>query len=150
MNSEFLFGWLKSAASIQKAFKNENAGALFADYLNRISHYSKSGIAPLASFQKETGTQLWICHTGPSAKSLTSEALAAKLEKIRDGGVRRFAIAIGGPDGFTSQALQTLRPEFQWSFGPMTLPHELAAVVAAEQIYRAWTILHHLPYHKGH
>ena len=32
----------------------------------------------------------------------------------------------------------------------MTLPHELAAVVATEQIYRALTILHHKPYHSGH
>jgi 23S rRNA (pseudouridine1915-N3)-methyltransferase len=32
----------------------------------------------------------------------------------------------------------------------MTLPHELAAVVAAEQIYRAFTILHRQPYHSGH
>ena len=43
-----------------------------------------------------------------------------------------------------------LRPDLLWSLGPMTLPHELAAIIAAEQIYRAFTILHHLPYHAGH
>jgi 23S rRNA (pseudouridine1915-N3)-methyltransferase len=32
----------------------------------------------------------------------------------------------------------------------MTLPHELAAVVASEQIYRAFTIMQGLPYHLGH
>ena len=59
-------------------------------------------------------------------------------------------IIIGGPDGFSEAAIAAMRPALRWSLGPMTLPHELAAVVAAEQVYRAWSILTRNPYHLGH
>lgn len=150
MITEFALGWLKSPAPSSKAFKLDGARALFDDYTKRIAYYSECKIGAVSGFQREAGAQLWICHTGPSAKMLSSEALAGRLEKLRDGGIRKWTLAIGGPDGFTKEDLEKLRPEFLWNFGPMTLAHELAAVVAAEQIYRAWTILHNLPYHKGH
>jgi 23S rRNA (pseudouridine1915-N3)-methyltransferase len=55
---------------------------------------------------------------------------------------------VGPADGWSeyarAQAQSTL------SFGPMTLPHELARLVLAEQIYRAFTILAGHPYHSGH
>ena len=40
--------------------------------------------------------------------------------------------------------------DFKLSFGPITLPHELARLVLAEQLYRAFTILNKHPYHCGH
>lgn len=80
----------------------------------------------------------------------SSEELAAQLDRVLQGGFKSLNVAIGGADGFTAEDKKNLRPDLIWSFGPMTLPHELAAVVAAEQIYRAWTILRNLPYHSGH
>jgi len=65
-------------------------------------------------------------------------------------GIQELQIVIGGPDGFPPKELEEMKPRLRWSFGPMTLPHELAAVVAVEQLYRAMTILHHQPYHSGH
>lgn len=150
MITEFALGWLKNPVPAAKAFKHEGTQSLFEDYLRRITHFSESRIGTLSNFKREAGTCLWICHTGSATKMLSSEALAQKVEKIRDGGIRKFVVAIGGPDGFSKSDVEHLSPDFQWNFGPMTLAHELAAVVAAEQIYRAWTILHHLPYHKGH
>ena len=141
MITEFALAWRK--------FKSKDAQALFQDYLKRIGYSSECKIVPLP-LKREAGSQLWICNCGPGATMLSSDELSQKLEKLRDAGTRKLMIGIGGADGFTKNDLENFCPEFQWSFGPMTLPHELAAVVAAEQIYRAWTILHHLPYHKAH
>ncbi|HLS48171.1 MAG TPA: 23S rRNA (pseudouridine(1915)-N(3))-methyltransferase RlmH [Gemmatimonadales bacterium] len=76
----------------------------------------------------------------------TSEALAARL---RDWQVaaRPLAFMIGGSHGLDASLLGTAAE--RWSLGPATLPHELARVVVAEQIYRAFTILRGEPYHKG-
>lgn len=81
---------------------------------------------------------------------MTSEDLAGSLRAMRDGGVRSWTIVVGGPDGFSKKQRLEWEPDFRWSFGPLTLPHELAAVVACEQVYRAFTILKGLPYHSGH
>lgn len=80
-------------------------------------------------------------------KSLTSEAFARTLASHRDGGVKALAFLIGGPDGHGPAALQAAT--LQLSLGPMTLPHGLARVVLAEQLYRAATILAGHPYHRA-
>ena len=78
-------------------------------------------------------------------KSATSEAFAAEVGKTRDAGAPALVIAIGGPDGFAEEmrAGATLL-----AFGAMTWPHQLVRVMAAEQIYRAITILSGHPYHR--
>lgn len=79
-------------------------------------------------------------------KQLTSEAFAAWLRERRDRGVKSLALLIGGPDGHGAEVLSaaTLR----LSLGAMTLPHGLARVLIAEQLYRATTILSGHPYHR--
>ena len=81
---------------------------------------------------------------------LSSESLAQSIDRLSHEGCHELWIVIGGPDGFSAEDTAFWKPHFRWCFGPMTLPHELAAVVASEQIYRAWTILRGLPYHEGH
>jgi 23S rRNA (pseudouridine1915-N3)-methyltransferase len=80
-------------------------------------------------------------------KGQTSEAFAAELRRARDGGVEAIAFLIGGADGHgeavRAAASQTL------SLGAMTLPHGLARVVLAEQLYRAATIIAGHPYHRA-
>ena len=82
---------------------------------------------------------------------LSSESLADCLRNVQNtGSAKNLKIVIGGPDGFSDEVINTLKPDLRWCFGPMTLPHEIATVVASEQIYRAFTILRGTPYHLGH
>lgn len=80
-------------------------------------------------------------------KSLTSEAFAKTLAATRDDGAKAAAILIGGPDGLSPEALSAA--QLKLSLGAMTLPHGLARIVLAEQLYRAATILSGHPYHRA-
>lgn len=80
-------------------------------------------------------------------KTLGSEAFARYLAARRDEGRRLMAFLIGGPDGHGDGARE--RAQLTLSLGPMTLPHGLARIVLAEQLYRAATILSGHPYHRA-
>jgi 23S rRNA (pseudouridine1915-N3)-methyltransferase len=75
-----------------------------------------------------------------------SQELARRLGGWQERG-RPLALAIGGSHGLSADFLADATE--RWSLGPGTLPHELARVVALEQLYRAFTILRGEPYHKG-
>lgn len=79
---------------------------------------------------------------------LSSEDFATQMGRLRDGGAQTVVYAIGPADGWSDEA--RARANHIVSFGPITLPHELARVVLAEQVYRALTILAGHPYHSGH
>jgi len=75
----------------------------------------------------------------------SSEMLAERLDGWRADG-RNTSLIIGGAVGLGSAVIT--RADLSWSLGPLTLPHELARVVVAEQLYRSATILRGEPYHK--
>ncbi len=75
----------------------------------------------------------------------SSQELARRLRGWQEQG-RPLAVVIGGSHGLSAGFLADAEC---WSIGPGTLPHELARVVALEQLYRAFTILKGEPYHKG-
>lgn len=81
-----------------------------------------------------------------AGKAITSLRFADMLARHRDEGTAEIVFAIGGADGhgpaLSARAAQTL------SLGAMTLPHGLARIVLAEQLYRAATILAGHPYHR--
>jgi 23S rRNA (pseudouridine1915-N3)-methyltransferase len=81
-------------------------------------------------------------------KQYSSEEFAALLGRVRDEGTQRVVLAIGPADGWSQAGRE--RGNVLFSLGRMTLPHQLARVVLAEQIYRALTILAGHPYHCGH
>lgn len=78
---------------------------------------------------------------------MASEAFAQCLAKLRDGGAPGLAFFVGGADGLGLTALD--KADLVLSLGKMTLPHGLARIVLAEQIYRAITILSGHPYHRA-
>lgn len=80
-------------------------------------------------------------------EALSSEAFAALLAKLRDGGVEGVAFLIGGADGLSPDV--SAKAAKAISLGAITLPHGLARIVLAEQIYRAATILAGHPYHRA-
>jgi 23S rRNA (pseudouridine1915-N3)-methyltransferase len=82
-----------------------------------------------------------------TGKAVSSEDFAERLAAFRDGGTGDLALAIGGPDGH-GQALRDAA-RLTLAFGPMTWPHQIVRALAAEQIYRAVTILSGHPYHRS-
>lgn len=78
---------------------------------------------------------------------MTSRDLATELSRARDAAVADMAFVIGGPDGLEPALLASA--SLTLCFGTMTWPHQLVRIMAAEQIYRAMTILSGHPYHRG-
>jgi 23S rRNA (pseudouridine1915-N3)-methyltransferase len=60
---------------------------------------------------------------------------------------RDVCLLIGGPEGLDPEVMR--RADETWSLSRLTLAHPLTRVVVAEQLYRAWSILNNLPYHRG-
>ncbi|MGA2571764.1 MAG: 23S rRNA (pseudouridine(1915)-N(3))-methyltransferase RlmH [Terracidiphilus sp.] len=83
-------------------------------------------------------------------RQMSSEGLAEWLGARRDEGAQHVVFAVGPADGWSEEArAEGKRRGGLLSLGPMTLAHQLARLVAAEQIYRACTILTGHPYHRG-
>jgi 23S rRNA (pseudouridine1915-N3)-methyltransferase len=80
-------------------------------------------------------------------KALTSEDFARKLGDWRDAGAGACAFIIGGPDGLDPSFRENA--ELTLAFGAMTWPHQIVRALAAEQIFRAMTILSGHPYHRA-
>lgn len=72
---------------------------------------------------------------------------ARRLARLRDQGIPALGFMIGGPDGLSDEARASANAVL--SLGRMTLPHGLARVVLAEQLYRTVTILSGHPYHRA-
>jgi 23S rRNA (pseudouridine1915-N3)-methyltransferase len=143
--------------------------ALFEKYRDRFAPLAKRlGLAPVAWHEigesridsagkrrEEEGAALlklvrdagFIVALDERGKALTSEAFAKALAKARDGGTGVGGILVGGPDGLSEEVRAAAH--LTLSFGAVTLPHMLARIVLAEQLYRAATILGGHPYHRA-
>ena len=88
----------------------------------------------------------WLCVLTPEGKLLSSEALAEKLQSVRNGGKSELCFLIGSSFGLDPDL--KARGDFRLSMSPMTFPHHLARVMVLEQLYRAESILAGSRYHK--
>lgn len=127
----------------------------FAEYAGRIRKHFPLDVLELkeaATAEREAEAvlerlapgELLVC-LDERGESFDSPALARRLGRWRDEG-RRVAFAVGGDAGHGPAVRE--RATLVWSLSPLTLPHRLARVVLAEQLYRAITILRGEPYHK--
>ena len=136
--------------------KSGAAQALAAEYVSRAARYLpvtlqafRSEAELLATVRKRSGrTPPSLVLLDSRGRSQTSLAFAEYLKSQRDGGTQEMVLAVGPADGWSAIARDAANSLL--SLGAMTLPHELALVVLAEQTYRALTILAGHPYHSGH
>jgi 23S rRNA (pseudouridine1915-N3)-methyltransferase len=136
--------------------KSDAAATLAADYLARAAryipaiaqHYASEADLFAAMDKQSARTAPVLILLDSSGQQLSSEEFATHLGRLRDSGSQSLILAIGPANGWTDAA--RTRAALVFSLGRITLPHELARAVLAEQIYRALTILANHPYHFGH
>ena len=138
--------------------------ALLARYQERVAPLAKRlGLGPVvwhetgesragaaARRREEEGQALLKLVRGADfivALDARGKAFARLLAEKRDGGVEAAGLLIGGPDGLSDGVRSAAH--LQLSLGAMTLPHGLARIVLAEQLYRAATIQSGHPYHRA-
>jgi 23S rRNA (pseudouridine1915-N3)-methyltransferase len=126
--------------------------ALMDDYVQRIARFAEVGVRELrpesaASMKKlETMLGATVVLLDAAGKKLNSEQFAEWIRSCRDRGERELVFLCGAAEGFPQELAR--RASVRISLSPMTFSHELARVMLAEQIYRAFAILSGHPYPK--
>jgi 23S rRNA (pseudouridine1915-N3)-methyltransferase len=125
--------------------------ALIDDYVKRISRSCPVEIlevrdaeAALKKLDADRSATAILLDAG--GRTIDSNALARWLGELRDRGARQIIFVCGNAGGFP-ESLRERVPQ-KLSLSAMTLSHELARVVLAEQLYRAFAILSGSPYPK--
>lgn len=127
----------------------------FQEYAGRIQHHARLEILELkeaatpereaeAILARLSPREFLVC-LDERGREFSSPELAERVGRWRDEG-RDVTFAIGGDAGHGAPVRE--RADLVWSLSRLVLPHRLARVVVAEQIYRAFTILRGEPYHK--
>ena len=126
--------------------RDAHANAMAEEYIKRSTRFAKCEMREIHPQRFD----LWTKHPSaskilldPAGRALDSAAFISLVDKAEREG-RDMAFVIGGADGLP----QDWKPRADLLLGlsPMTMPHELARVVLAEQIYRALTALRGHPY----
>ena len=136
-----------------------------AEYLKRMQPYGKTEVREIADFDparaggvdaaRDREGAAILAVLGPSThvvllaidgKQRSSESFSQRIDTLKLNGASDIAFVIGGSDGVSAAVRQ--RADETLSFGPITLPHNLARVVLLEQLYRAQKISRGEPYHK--
>lgn len=133
--------------------KERATRALLDDYFGRIGRYAKleerelkdgSEAEVAARFDKAIGERSRLVALEVEGKALSSAGLAKLIGKAEGSGIQNLVFLIGGSYGLP--AAVRARADVELSLSKMTLPHRLARLLLAEQIYRGFTILRNEPY----
>ncbi|MFN2493016.1 MAG: 23S rRNA (pseudouridine(1915)-N(3))-methyltransferase RlmH [Pyrinomonadaceae bacterium] len=136
--------------------------ALAEDYLKRLSHFTKCQVSELrespgshktVGIDKDSkrisdglpvgGMSVLL---DPGGIEWTSQQLARELQDWQEKGTKEVTFIVGGPNGVSKDL--SAKANKRWSLSRLTLTHEMSRVVLLEQLYRAYTIIHGLPYQK--
>ena len=133
-----------------------------ADYEKRLRRYAKFELVEIKDVRgrateecKDRESAALLEHVAKGSKIvvldetgelLSSRALARRIDQDAQRAAGSWTLLIGGADGHADSLKQ--RADFLWSLSPLTFPHELARVVALEQLYRAMTIRRGEAYHR--
>jgi 23S rRNA (pseudouridine1915-N3)-methyltransferase len=139
--------------------------SLISDYLDRLRHLAPVEILESPDLSKRRGLKgapllaaerAEIEHSLPpecrrvvldeQGTLFSSTEFARWIEAMQVQGTREIAFVVGGHEGI-DRALRE-QAHFRLSLGRLTWTHEMARVLLLEQIYRAFTILRNIPYHK--
>jgi 23S rRNA (pseudouridine1915-N3)-methyltransferase len=141
--------------------KDERLRSLAKEYLKRISRFARCEISEVresttsdaAAVEKEQrriadaiGRGSLVVLLDLNGREWSSKELARQVERWENDSVKELAIIVGGPEG-VSEEVQS-RAQVRWRLSRLTLTHEMARVLALEQIYRAFAINRGLPYQK--
>jgi 23S rRNA (pseudouridine1915-N3)-methyltransferase len=126
--------------------KDAHANALAAEYIRRADRYSPCTM----SEYRPDRADFWTKH--PAAKKILLDPAGKPLDSVRFAHLfaqaemrgQDLVFVVGGHAGLPSAWLD--RADLLVSLSALTMPHELARAVLAEQIYRAFTILRGHPY----
>ncbi|MGB9068362.1 MAG: 23S rRNA (pseudouridine(1915)-N(3))-methyltransferase RlmH [Candidatus Acidiferrales bacterium] len=132
--------------------RREEIRALLDDYVKRIGRYAEIAVteireaspAALRKLKMEPGATLVLLDAG--GNQFTSQQFARWLGGLRDHAAREIVFLCGDAEGFPIE-LRSLATQ-RISLSSLTMPHEFARVVLAEQVYRAFAILAGHPYPK--
>ena len=139
--------------------KDEHLRALVNEYLKRLQRFVRCEVIETragsdhSSVEKESRRILDAIPTSSVAilldvkgREWSSQELADEVAHWENDAIKEITIVIGGQDGVSSEV--AARAQKRWRLSRLTLTHEMARVVAVEQLYRAYTINRGLPYQK--
>jgi 23S rRNA (pseudouridine1915-N3)-methyltransferase len=134
--------------------KDEHLRALLAGYLKRLQRFVRCDVIETRDGGKKESQRILEAIPDGSLTLLldlegrewSSPELAAELQRWENDSIKEVAIVIGGAEGVSAEV--TARAQKSWRLSRLTLTHEMARVLAVEQLYRAYTINRGLPYQK--
>jgi 23S rRNA (pseudouridine1915-N3)-methyltransferase len=122
------------------------------DYASRLGsrvkcelHFVKTG-PRLAERMLDLAKGCHLVLLDERGRMFSSRAFAGEIQSLQNRGVSRCAVLVGAADGWSEDI--RAKADLLWSLGPQTLQHELALLVALEQLHRAESILAGTPYHR--
>jgi 23S rRNA (pseudouridine1915-N3)-methyltransferase len=142
--------------------KNQSLLSLLEGYKRRVHHFCDLSVIEVKPSEamdtlqvvaKESERLLgrfqstdYIVILDATGKGVTTEEFTKLIIDRRDHSLKNLVFVIGGHCGLSVQV--KTRANLLLSLSKMTLNHELARVILLEQIYRAFCLIHHIPYHK--